>query len=72
MIIVFTVNTDDIIHVLLIVVNSNGNRQNSVYDKPVGDWISVPSPDFVAVATRVGPTTFCMVPLNWPSPKTPC
>ena len=26
---------------------------------------------FVAMATRVGPTTFCMVPLNWPSPKTP-
>ena len=43
------------------------NRQN----KPVGDWISAPSPNFVAVATRVGPTTFYMVPLNRPSPKPP-
>jgi len=25
----------------------------------------------VAMATRVGPTTFCMVSLNLPSPKTP-
>ena len=24
------------------------------------------------MATRVGPTTFCMVPLNRPSPNTPC
>ena len=42
--------------------------------KPVGDWISAPSPNFVAMATRVGPTTFCMVPLNRPrpSPKIPC
>jgi len=30
-------------------------------DKPVGDWISAPSPNFVAMATRVGSTTFCMV-----------
>ena len=37
-------------------------------NKTVGDWISVPSPNFVA---RVGATTFCIVPLNWPSPKTP-
>jgi len=36
--------------------------------KPVGDWISAPSPNFVAMATRVGPTTLCMVPLNRPSP----
>ena len=28
------------------------------------------SPNFVAMATSVGPTTFCMVPLNQPSPKT--
>ena len=39
--------------------------------KPVGDWISVPSPNVVAMATRVGPTTLCMVQLNWLSPKTP-
>ena len=39
--------------------------------KPVGDWISAPSRNFVAMATRVGPTTFCMVPLNRPSPRTP-
>jgi len=39
--------------------------------KPVGDWISAPSPNFVAVATWVGPTTFCIVSLNWPFPKTP-
>jgi len=39
--------------------------------KPVGDWISAPSPNFVAMATSIGPTTFCMVPLNRPSPKTP-
>ena len=43
------------------------NRTN----KPVGDWISAPSPNFVAMATRVGPRTFCTVPLNRPSPKTP-
>jgi len=41
------------------------------YDKPVGDWISAPSPNFVAMATKGGPTIFCMVPLNRPSPKTP-
>ena len=40
-------------------------------NKPVGDWISVPSPNFVAMATRIGSTTFCMVPLNRPSLKTP-
>ena len=25
-------------------------------NKPVGDWISVTIPNFVAIATRVGPT----------------
>jgi len=35
------------------------------------NWISVPSPNFVAMVTRVRPTTFCMVPLNRPSLKTP-
>jgi len=40
-------------------------------DKPVGDWMSASSPNFVAMATRVGPTTFCMVPLNRTSPITP-
>ena len=40
-------------------------------NKPVVDWISAPSPNFVAMATRVGRSTFCMVPLNRPSPKTP-
>ena len=39
--------------------------------KPVGDWISAPRPNVVAMAIRVGPTTFCMVPLNRPSSKTP-
>ena len=39
--------------------------------KPVGDWISAPNPNFVAISTRVGLTTFCMVPLNRPFPKTP-
>jgi len=43
---------------------------NKVTDKPVGDWISEPSTNFVAMATRVG-STFCMVPFNPPSPKTP-
>jgi len=33
------------------------------YYKLVGDWISAPSRNFVAMATRVGPATFCMVPL---------
>jgi len=32
------------------------------HNKPVGDGIFAPSPNFVAVATRVGPTTFCMDP----------
>jgi len=41
-------------------------------DKLVGDWISAPSRSFVAMATRLGPATFCMVPLNRPLPKTPC
>ena len=27
-------------------------------DKPEGDWISVPSPNFIAMATRVGPQHF--------------
>ena len=40
-------------------------------NKPVGDWISAPSPNFVAMATRVDPTTFCVVSLNRPSPKPP-
>jgi len=40
-------------------------------NKPVGDCISAPSLNFVAMATRVDPTTFCMVPLNRPSPKIP-
>ena len=39
--------------------------------KPVGDWISAPNPNVVAMATRVGFTTFCMVPLNRPSRKLP-
>jgi len=39
--------------------------------KPVGDWISAPSPNVVAMAIRVGPTTFCMIPLNRPSPTNP-
>ena len=39
--------------------------------KPVGDWISAPSPNFVTMATRVGPTKFCMVHLNWHYRKTP-
>ena len=47
------------------------NKYTVIDDKPVGDWISAPSSNFVAMATRVGPTTFCMVPLNRPSPKTP-
>jgi len=25
------------------------------WDKPIGDWISAPSPNFVVMATRVGP-----------------
>jgi len=33
--------------------------------------VAAPSPNFVAMATRVGPTTFYMVPLNRPSQKTP-
>ena len=32
---------------------------------------SAPSPNVVAMATMVGPTTFCMVPLNRQSPKNP-
>ena len=39
-----------------------GNDRN----KPVGDWISAHSPNFVAMATMVGPATFCMVLLNLP------
>jgi len=39
-------------------------------DKPVDDW-TAPSPNLVAMATRVGHTTFCMVPLNRPYPKNP-
>jgi len=37
--------------------------QSNNNNKPVGDWISVPSPNFVAMETRVGPA-FCMVPKN--------
>ena len=45
--------------------------ENNKNNKPVGDWISAPSPNFVTMTTGVGPTTFCMVPFNLPSPKTP-
>ena len=31
---------------------------NNYINKPVGDWISAPSPHFVAMATRVGPQHF--------------
>jgi len=48
-----------------ITTNQQAGRQT---DKLVHDWI-VPSPNFVAMATTVGPTTFCMVPLNQPSLK---
>jgi len=51
--------------------SANHNYVSNNTDKPVGDWISAPSPNFVAMATRVGPTTLCMVPLNRPSSKTP-
>jgi len=54
-------------------ISSNNRLSSSTenhHNKPVGDWISVPSPNFDSMATRVGPTTFCMVPLNRPSPKT--
>jgi len=47
-------------------------QENKYKNKPVGDSISAPSPNLVAMATRVSPTTFCMVPLIQPSPKTPC
>jgi len=52
----------------IVVVDRQTDRHTN---KPVGDWISAPSPNSVAMATRVGPTTFCMVPLNQPSLKTP-
>jgi len=40
-------------------------------NKPVGEQISASSPNVVAIATKVGPTTFCMVLLNRPSRKPP-
>jgi len=43
----------------------------NINDKPVRVWISAPRPNVVAMATTVGPTTFCLVPLNRTSPKTP-
>ena len=45
----------------------------TVENTPVftGTLDSAPSPNFVAMATRGGLTTFCMVPLNRPSLKTP-
>jgi len=50
---------------------SGTERKHKQYYKPVGVWISAPSPNFVAMAKRVSPTTFCMVPLNRPSRKPP-
>jgi len=50
---------------------TNYHQSTNMTNKPVGDWISAPSPNFVTIAIRVGPTTFCMVPLNRTSPKTP-
>jgi len=41
------------------------------YDKPVGDRISVPSPNFVAIATRVGPTTFLHGSIQSAIPENP-
>ena len=35
-------------------VDNNNNNNN----KPVGDWISAPSPNFIAMATGVGPQHF--------------
>ena len=46
-------------------------KQTDKSNKPVGDWISAPSPNFVAMATRVGPTTFWMAALNRPSLSRP-
>ena len=47
------------------------NDRRMKLNKPVGDCISATSANVVAMATRVGPTTFCMVPLNRPSRKPP-
>jgi len=33
-------------------------EEENINNKPVGDWISAPSPNFVAMATRVGPQNF--------------
>ena len=35
-----------------------GKKIESISNKPVGDWISAPSSNFVAMATRVGPQHF--------------
>jgi len=39
-------------------------------DKPVGDWISAPSPNFVAMATRVGPKVQWIA--DFPQAELPC
>ena len=61
-----------IIDMCILFLSSSSTRPtNQQTNKPVGEKICGPSPNFVAMATRVGPTTFCMVPLNRSSPKTP-
>jgi len=43
-----------------VMLHNNHNNQPTTdsLNKPVGDWISPPSPNFVAMATRVGPQDF--------------
>ena len=38
--------------------------------KPVGDWVCVPSPNFVAMATRVGPEVQLIADV--PQAELPC
>jgi len=53
-------------------VQHEGSKDGSLLYWQAGRRLDfAPSPNFVAMATRVGPTTFCMVPLNRLSPKTP-
>ena len=47
------------------------NNAEPQSNKPVGDWISAPSPNFVAMATRVGPTIFCHGSIESAIPENP-
>ena len=63
-------NSDNL-RVVNYTISINISDTSNMFNKLVGDYISRPRPNVIAMAVRVGGTTFYMVPFNQPSPKTP-